>query len=36
MVATMESVMEATPVEPPPTMTTTMRDDAVLENPYAQ
>jgi serine/threonine-protein kinase len=36
MVAAMESVMEATPAEPPPTMTTTMRDDAVLENPYAQ
>jgi serine/threonine-protein kinase len=32
----MESAMEATPAEPPPTMTTTMRDDAVLENPYAQ
>jgi tRNA A-37 threonylcarbamoyl transferase component Bud32 len=34
---TMVSAMETAPAEPPPTpMTTTMRDDAVLENPYAQ
>jgi hypothetical protein len=33
----MVAAMETAPVEPPPTpMTTTMRDDAVLENPYAQ
>jgi serine/threonine-protein kinase len=37
MVAAMVAAMETAPVEPPPTpMTTTMRDDAVLENPYAQ